>query len=134
MSDTIVFACNTQNLDLIVGEPYGAVLLLRESKFIALGVNPIDVLPEDADGYYALCAMGAWVGIHIKRPDHLFVVDRSTCIAVVPLTSVPEAIADRARLCYAFASKAFGGDYPEGFVVPPVISVARLLDGTSTDA
>ncbi len=128
MDNTLVFKCDPNKLHLVVGEPYGAVLLLREEKFVAIGVNPIDVLPSSAEGYYTLCAHGAWVGIHIERPDHLFVLDDSTCIAAVPLTSVPEVIADRAVLCYAFASKAFGGDYPDGFVVPPLIPVATLLD------
>ena len=131
MDNTLVFKCDPSKLDLIVGAPYGTVLLLREAQFVAVGVNPIDVLPASAEGYYTLCARGSWVGIHIERPDHLFVLDDSTCIAAVPLTNVPEAIADRAVLCYAFASKAFGGDYPESFVVPPMISVASMLDDTT---
>lgn len=134
MDSTINFKCDPRTLDLVVGEPYGAVLLLREAKFVAISVNPIDMLPGTLEGYYILCAHGAWIGIHIEKPDHLFVVDKSECIAVVPLTAVPETIADRAVLCYAFASKAFGDDYPEGFVVPPIISVATMLDDTITDA
>ena len=132
MDNTIHFTCDPRALGLVVGEPYGAVLLLREAKFIAIGVNPIDMLPSTIEGYYILCSQGSWIGIHIEKPDHLFVVDKSECIAVVPLTAVPEAIADRAVLCYAFASKAFGGDYPDGFVVPPIVPVATLLDDTGS--
>lgn len=131
MDHSLSFKCDIRRIDVVVGPPYGAVLLLREAKFVAIGVNPIDELPTSAEGYAYLCAVGAWVVIQAAQPDFLFVVDKSECIATVPLTAVPEAIAERAVLCYAFATKAFGGDYPTGFAVPPLISAASLLDDTT---
>ena len=131
MDHTLSFKCDITHIDVVVGPPYGAVLLLRESKFVAIGVNPVDELPASAEGYAYLCAEGAWVVIQAAQPDFLFVVDKSECIATVPLTAVPEAIAERAVLCYAFATKAFGGDYPAGFVVPPLIPATTLLDETT---
>ena len=125
--DVIHFKVRPHDLSLVVGPPYGSVLLLCEEHFVAVGINPVDKLPDCIEGYFALCLHGAWLCIHRDYRDKAFVVDASTCIGVFSLEATPEVLADRARLCYAVASKHFDkvllGDQP----LPPVVTVTSLL-------
>jgi hypothetical protein len=131
VNQRIQLRCSHDNLALVTGSFEGVGLLLREDKFVALRVTPVETIPTSLQGFADLCSTGSWLCIQRSQPDCLFVVESAECVAVVPLVAVPESIADYARMCYIFSLQAFGAAVPVDYAYPTLISIRELIADTS---